>query len=187
MQHYPKVKRAVIDPMMSFYGGTPLPDPVVEAFVEDIGGYSGAALTAAWKKVRQECRTRPNLAHFVAVLRESAKPEIGGGIRQNPDRYREHKNNALADEMMRSSVGQLALSLGVGQSVWMTAWRDGKRCDEADVYRFRDAWREATDKVVKAKPGEHGVTVTRFYETITAKERELFAKYGPKRMGGASV
>lgn len=148
MERYLKVKAAVITPIEKHYGGT-LNEEQIEAFVEDLGGYGEDVLNAAWKEVRRTCRTRPTLAHVLDAVRANLAPASSAVPRTRKEGdFHCHGNAALADRVMRSPVGQLALREGVGYGLWMLAWRDGREdLSENDVWHQKRAWREACDRL----------------------------------------
>jgi hypothetical protein len=180
MQAFEKVKKFVIDPVVAYYGGPPFTQLQVEAFVEDLGGYSPQALQAAFRLVRQLAKTRPNVAHFVEAIRELSPPtEVRVSSPTDRKQYTCHRNTALASEVMRSPVGQLALKHGVGIGIWMLAWRDGIRSTESDVWRQKEAWQQAVDKLA-AHPNKQDQgyrSLEGIYQGFVEKEDRLRKKY----------
>lgn len=173
-----KVMRSILDPMQRFYGLKTLDDEVASAYIEELGRYDEATLTAAWKQVRRECKTLPKLAHFVEAC-EANRPRTTTSQQPQTNGYRCHRNEALADRVMRSPIGQLAIRLNVAQGVWMLAYRDGKAATESDVYRLRDSLREAESKLVNYpdKNGAQYRALEGVHRSISDKERELAARY----------
>lgn len=176
-----KVRAAIIEPMQRFYGGTAMNAYQIEAFVEDLGRYSQELLDAAWKQVRRTCKSRPNVAHFIAAI-EEIKPTAPAPA-ASPRKGSSHCqwNWALAEQVMRSPVGQFALREGVGQGVWMAAWRDGiGDLTERDVSRMKFAWLEGVGRLV-SWPDKSSPVYQRLqglYEAIVDKERQLVEQYG---------
>ena len=183
MEHYQKAKQTIIDPAQALYGGHPLNDAQVEAFVEDLGGYSEDVLNRAFKQVRQECRMRPSLAHFVTAIREFTENTSTGvaSAHQRQGVYYCHRNTSLADKVMRSPVGQLALQHGVGVSVWMLAWRDGKRPADRDVWQQKREWQEAIDRLARfPNRGPLYQRLEGFYHAFLDREAKLIERYVQK-------
>lgn len=76
MDRTSKVKTHIIEPYTKLYACT-LNAEQIEAFVEDLGGYSVAVLQAAWKQVRQTVKSRPTVAHIAEACRQNAGAREG--------------------------------------------------------------------------------------------------------------
>jgi hypothetical protein len=177
------VRRTIIDPMQRLYGGAPLNEYQIETFVDDLGGYSPVLLESAWKLVRRTCKSRPNVAHFIAAIEEIKPPTPSGGVSRKPEHHCQH-NAELADRVMRSEVGQLALREGVGQGVWMAAWRDGRADLTAqDVHRMKRAWLDGVGRMAEFKNTDTALyrQLESLHHAIAEKERELARKYTSAR------
>lgn len=175
-----KVRRAVIEPMIRFYQIKALDDYQVQAFVEDLGSYSEESLDRAWKEVRRHCKSRPSIAHFMETLENEVKP--GSGV-SNPEARGDYwcqRNKALAEQAIRSPIGQSALAAGVGWDVWLSAYRDGKGdLTERDIHRAQQAQLDTANRLARMNPDDDQLTKKLFdhWYAMQAKEKELYATY----------
>ncbi|QDV34928.1 hypothetical protein [Tautonia plasticadhaerens] len=178
--NYDKVKRAVIDPMVNYFGMRMLSDDQIKAYVDDLGRFSEQALDAAWREVRLSCKTRPTIAHFMEHLKAERQSSTVISNPQDRKEYFCHANTALAERLMRSPIGQMALERGVGLSIWIGAWRDGKaNYTEADIRKAVAAREDTVAQLGEFKRKDWPLfqALLSAFEAMDARERQLQARF----------
>jgi hypothetical protein len=173
-----KILNLIVNPMQEFYRLKSVPEAVKDAFIEDLGHFDEQTLAAAWKQVRRECKDPPKLAHFVEAC-EANRPRPTQSTPTSRKGYHQH-NHALAEQVIQSGIGQLALREGVGYDLWMRAYRDGEsEFTDRDVRRSRRSQSEAIDALAAypSKDGPMYRALERMHETMVKREATLAAKY----------
>lgn len=95
-------------------------------------------------------------------------------------RYHNCRNWKLAEHIMLSPIGQLALKEGVGLSLWMRAWRDGDaHFTERDVQTAKQAVADSARRVAEltGKPNVFISGLIQLFDAMQGREKELFKQY----------
>jgi hypothetical protein len=105
---YERIRRLVIDQIASVWG-TKLPDPMVEAFIEDLADYDDTTLVAAMREVRRTCKLPPRIAHLVEACRSVGGERAGqSGDAAAAFSAALRQRDGDAERMAKAFVGQFA-------------------------------------------------------------------------------
>lgn len=81
---YERINRLIVTPISTTWA-TKVPEGMVEAYVEDLAGFSDDILRAAFLEVRRSCKTLPRIAHFVEACRNLGGSR--GGVTDSAEEY----------------------------------------------------------------------------------------------------
>lgn len=180
------VKTIIIQPMLAMYQapfhlkknieGTKL---MLENYQKGLKRYSAETLEKAWEKVKEEHKTWnwPGLNDIIQACEKFAPAyEAPPPVQPEIDR------TAIAERVMYSDYGQLALREGWARDVWKSVVRTGRDdYDAEDTMKFRDALRNAIEAAKAVDVRKHNNTsdasLWTIWEAIQAEEEDLAAKY----------
>lgn len=190
---YDKVNSCMIAPICVLFSSK-FVDEMIEAFVEDLSGYSSEILKGAFKSLRRECKRIPTLAQVIDYCEAQKKLAKTTAIAFSPKKlstvfhcmgHVEVIQSAQAKEILESAAGQYALEIGVGREL-LVAYEinGGKDFDESDVKKFKRqvddslaALREAADR--KNPNYEHFLGM---FNESQVREKRLYEKYYQRRL-----
>lgn len=186
---YKDVMEVIIEPMITIYQTPHHLRDNQEAYKAALGEYknmlcrySRNGLSKGWALVKADHKTW-TWPHYHSIAEQCSKFDSVLIVEQQEAKQKSSKDNhfnfTLAEAVMRSPIGQKALSMGVGQSLWMKTWRDGKSdFTEAEVQKIKSEWEDGLRQLMNI--GESDFMYPRlksFADEIIAKEQEFYRKY----------
>lgn len=183
---YDRINKHMIAPLCVQFGMKKMEDEVIEGYVEDLERFSEETLKAAFKQLRREAKRAPSLAQVIEACKgcsPKSSNTAGGPVSARNNGYVEKRDDALANRVMRSDIGQFAIKHGVGYSVWLYAWRDSREITKhSEVMKLRNGWLEVTDRIA-GMPESSNPELHAMYRTLQAKEAQIAEKYKPSEIG----
>jgi hypothetical protein len=175
---YDRINKCMIAPLCVQYKAKYV-DEEVEGFVEELARYDDETLRKAFKKLRRERKQAPSLAHVIEAC-EAEKPKSRPSSGQPQVRDTISRNDsALADQVMNSPLGQLAIGEGVAYSVWLAAYRDGREITkQSEVYRLKAVKQDTVDRLARMDYRDALFPMLeRMHRTLMEKEERIANQY----------
>lgn len=178
-QHdFEKVNRDFIIPMTSLYK-IKIEPTKFDALIEDLKEYDSEILKQAVIACRKKFIRFPCIAHIIGVC-ASLKPKP----KYTPVKYGRQGSTQIAEQVMRSPIGQRALAAGVGMSLWIKAEWDGIRdFTDADIEKFLRTQKNSYGNIEHLKTSNSPInnSLVSIWETMAEREKNLYEKYYGKQ------
>lgn len=177
-----RIHQNVIKPLEAMYGK--FNDEAAKMIIEDLAVFSDDVLRMAAKKVRQNCKSFPKIAHIIEACNEIMPRTTRAEYKQAETHHCmgkaeiDHPN--IAAQILSTPAGRLAIELGVASDLMTEYERTGKRgFDESYVKKCRNFLNEAAEELAKAQSlqGPHAAAFTSLFNVMREREKKIYEKF----------